>query len=143
MACKTDADCTTGMPAISGKCVTTAGGMTCNFDACLQDSDCSPSTSVCSCEGQTFGWAHTSFGNTCIPANCHADGDCGTGLYCSPTVDASCGGFYGVVGFYCHTCQDTCSNDSDCPAVGNTPAGYCAFDPSVGHWACGYGFCAG
>jgi hypothetical protein len=100
-------------------------------------------TWVCSCEGQTFGYAHQSQGNTCISSNCHTDADCGAGFFCSPTVDASCGSFYGVQGFYCHTCQDTCVNDSDCAAGAGSPAGYCAFDPSVGHWACGYGACAG
>jgi hypothetical protein len=143
-ACTTDADCAGTPTGPTGKCLAENGGYFCNYDACTSDGDCSNGgVSVCSCQGQTFGYAHQSAGNTCISANCHTDADCGAGLFCSPTVDSGCGSFYGVTGFYCHTCQDTCVNDSDCPATTTTPAGYCAFDPSVGHWACGYGFCAG
>ena len=58
-------------------------------------------------------------------------------------MSPQCGGFYGTEGFYCRTCQDTCVEDADCPPEQNGPPGYCAYDPTVGHWACGYGFCAG
>ena len=112
-------------------------------DLCLVDGDCSDG-GPCSCKGATRGWAGSSNGNACIPGNCRIDSDCGSGGACSPTVDPGCGSFYGVVGYYCHTCTDQCVNDSDCSSNPNGgPAGYCAFDPAVGYWACGYGFCAG
>src|SRR5262249_38613105 len=134
-----DTDCAQPAGPI-GKCGT---DKLCTYDACTTDADCAPSAEVCSCKGQSFGYAHASLGNVCVQGNCHTDADCGAGLFCSPTVDSGCGSFYGVTGFYCHGCQDTCVDDSDCPATANSPAGYCAYDPSVGHWACGYGFCAG
>jgi hypothetical protein len=137
--CATDADCSSPAPQPAGKCV--AG--TCSWNQCTQDGDCT-GNDVCVCQNQSFGWAHMSLGSVCVPANCHTDSDCGPGGFCSPTVSASCGPFYGVQGFYCHTCKDTCIDDSDCgPAWDGGPAGYCAYDPSVGHWACGNSFCAG
>lgn len=112
-------------------------------DLCLVDGDCSDG-GTCSCRGATRGWAGSSNGNVCIPGNCRTDSDCGPGGACSPTVDPGCGGFYGVQGYYCHTCADRCTSDGDCASrPDGGPAGYCAFDPAVGYWACGYGFCAG
>jgi hypothetical protein len=117
------------------------GGST---DQCLSDTDCGDA-GVCSCRGSTFAWAHVSAGNSCVRSNCRVDSDCGPGGVCSPTVDPSCGPFYGIVGYYCRTCADRCENDSDCPGnvEAGTPSGYCAYDSTVGYWACGYGFCAG
>jgi hypothetical protein len=122
-------------------CGATAAADGGSSDECLEDSDCSEG-GVCSCQGNTFGYAHESTGNSCVAANCRDDADCGPGGACSPTVDPGCGPFYGVVGYYCHTCADRCENDSDCTSDGGL-AGYCAYDPAVGYWACGYGFCAG
>ncbi len=128
-----------------GTCEASAsGGSVCRFpDACLSDDDCGPS-GVCSCQGMTFGFSHLSNNNQCLPSNCRVDSDCETG-FCSPTVSTSCGGFYGVQGYFCHTCEDTCMNDGDCMQMGaNGPVkGYCAYQPTVGHWACGFGLCAG
>lgn len=112
-------------------------------DLCLVDGDCSDG-GTCSCRGATRHWAGSSNGNVCIPGDCRTDSDCGPGGACSPTVDPLCGGFYGVQGYYCHTCADNCMSDDDCSSnPGGGPAGYCAFDPAVGYWACGYGLCAG
>jgi len=86
--------------------------------------------------------AGSGIGAICVEANCHTDADCGSNGYCSPTVDSECGSFYGTVGFYCHTCDDTCTDDTDC-GNGQPGSPYCAYDPTVGHWACGDGFCAG
>jgi len=113
-----------------------------SLDQCLMDSDCADG-GVCSCEGNTFGYGHQSVANSCVDANCREDSDCGPGGVCSPTVSSSCGPFYGVVGYYCHTCADQCENDSDCESDGGPAPGYCAYNPAVGYWACGYGFCAG
>jgi hypothetical protein len=108
-------------------------------DKCTVDSDCA-SGGVCSCAGSTRGWAGSSPNNVCVPANCHIDADCSGGHACSPTVSTTCGPFYGVQGYYCHTSGDECVNDSDCKAQ---PTGYCAYAPEVGHWSCHYTLCAG
>jgi hypothetical protein len=80
-------------------------------------------------------------GNACLPGNCHTDGDCGAGSYCSPTFNTSCGPYSGVVGYYCHTTKDECTRDDQCGDGGR--AGYCAYDQNVGKWACQYSVCAG
>ena len=110
-------------------------------DLCITDSDCADG-GVCSCKGATRAYAGASNGNACIPGNCRVDSDCVPGGACSPTVNPNCGGFYGIQGYYCHTCADQCLNDADCTSDSG-PNGYCAYDPSIGYWACGYGFCAG
>ena len=136
-ACKTDADCAIVGPTggIVPKC--TAAGV-CDDDECIMDADCtSGGNSVCECKDDPSGGG-SSNGNVCLPGNCQTDADCAAG-YCSPTVSADCGTFYGTVGFYCHTCEDTCLDDSDCTGSYY----YCAFDPTVGHWACGEAVCAG
>jgi hypothetical protein len=125
-----------GVTPVQGKCEDS----TCDYNQCTTDTDCGGSTPVCSCQGQTHGYAGSSVGSVCIPGNCNTDADCGAGGFCSPTVSPECGAFYGTQGWYCHTCQDTCINDGDCTQQGT---GYCAYDPAVGHWACGYGICAG
>jgi hypothetical protein len=139
MSCTTDADCVQpgGVGAtVTGKC--SAG--TCDFNKCTQDSDCTGMHEICSCQDDV-GDIGSSQGSVCVEANCHTDADCGSNGYCSPTVDSQCGSFYGTVGWYCHTCEDTCTEDADCQLDGGN--NYCAFDPTVGHWACESGFCAG
>jgi hypothetical protein len=111
----------------------------CPADDCHVDGDCASGT-TCACSGTSRGYSARDLGNVCLPSNCRVDSDCSTG-YCSPTVSASCGKFYGTEGFYCHTCDDTCADDADC--VDSTGQGYCAYDVTVGHWACGHSFCAG
>jgi hypothetical protein len=139
MACTTDTDCAAGQVGMTqnGKCVMGS----CDFNQCVTDADC-PGGQVCSCQGQTRAWAGQSFGSVCITANCRVDADCGKDAFCSPTVSPGCGSFYGTQGFFCHTCEDTCVNDTDCPTQNGSP-GYCAFDATVGHWTCNYGYCAG
>jgi hypothetical protein len=109
-------------------------------DNCLVDSDC-PNGGVCSCAGNTFGYAHVTH-NLCVPANCHVDANCAGGASCSPTVSADCGSFYGVQGYYCHSAVDACTDDSQCDG-GPSNRGYCAYSPQVGHWVCSHSFCAG
>jgi hypothetical protein len=97
---------------------------------------------VCSCQGQSG--ADGKLASVCIPANCHTDADCGSKGYCSPSVSFMCGANFGTQGWYCHTCADTCVEDADCPAdPSKGPGHYCAYDPTQGHWACGYAFCVG
>ena len=110
----------------------------CDYDACTTDATCPDATNVCICQGQTPG--DGKFGSVCIQANCHVDTDCGPSGFCSPSI-TSCGG---TTGYYCHVCADTCVNDSDCPTdptLGPYPE--CAYDATVGHWACTYALCSG
>jgi hypothetical protein len=136
--CSRDADCTQGT---NGRCLPpqhNAAGDYCTYDACATDSDCG-SGKLCECGTGDGTYGRT--GNACLPGNCRVDSDCaGGGGFCSPTYDTSCGAYSGTVGYYCHTASDTCTNDSDCTEGG---AGYCAWQPAVGKWACSYGFCAG
>ena len=125
-SCNVDSDCTQGK---NGRCMRLRGPAVCTYDGCVQDSDC-PNGGVCQCE---------STGNRCVDANCGTDGQC-AGRGCSPTFDTSCGAYDGIRGYYCHTAKDTCVNDTDCKEGG---PGYCAFDTTVGHWACAYAMCAG
>jgi hypothetical protein len=142
-----------GSPADGGAPCTTAadcddaGQMTClqgrcTLDQCTTDADC-PGGGVCSCVGATRGYGGASPANVCVPANCRTDADCGGG-YCSPTVSTA-GPFYGIQGYYCHTCSDACTNDSDCADAGVSCFGgpFCAYDPTVGRWACGTSCAAG
>jgi hypothetical protein len=55
-------------------------------------------------------------------------------------VDFGCGQFIGVVGYYCHTGEDTCTNDADCT---NSGGGDCRYNPAVGNWSCVKSVCAG
>lgn len=127
-----DAQCTNGR---NGRCVDIPpGGCTCSYDGCASDADCG-ANQACACR-ETVGGA-----SRCVPANCHVDADCGSGAFCSPTLDSTCGPITGVVGWFCHTAADTCSNDADranVPSVGppNEGTPYCAFFRELGHWAC-------
>lgn len=105
----------------------------CTYDGCYEDKDCG--NKVCQCdEDGTRGYY-------CKAGDCAIDADCGEHGYCSPTYGMSCGAFTGVVGYYCHTRDDECTNDDEC--VKGKEQGYCAFDPEKKHWRCGYGHCVG
>jgi hypothetical protein len=119
---------------LKGKCT---AGQVCDYNACATDADCPDPANVCSCQGQT---GHNgNFGSVCLLANCHTDADCGAMGYCSPSGSIDCGHAFGTLGFYCRTCADTCVTDADCPADPTKgPNHYCAYDPTQGHWACGY-----
>jgi hypothetical protein len=127
--CATDGDCADAGP--NGRCdvslhgaVGSSANCACTWDACRSDSDCA-SGSLCVCHGSN-GWIG---GNECLPGNCRVDADCGTGGYCSPSESAvSCGAF---VGYFCHTPNDTCTNDIDCAADA-----MCMWSASTGSWAC-------
>jgi hypothetical protein len=135
--CTGDADCTDGK---NGRCLEadTQGpaNLYCSYDDCDIDADC-PSGKLCEC-GEPVGQSRTA--NTCMASNCRVDADCGECGVCSPTVDFTCGDFYGVVGYYCRTPKDTCVVDADCTEDGTY---FCAFQPETGRWACSAGFCAG
>jgi hypothetical protein len=126
--CIRDEDCSSGE---NGRCEQRRG-LRCTYDQCFADSDCNRG-GPCACEGRVG-----SDSNACLSGNCRTDAECGSG-YCSPSF-GDCGGYSGVIGYYCHTPEDTCVDDTDCSESG---AGYCMYRPEVAHWACGYGSCVG
>jgi hypothetical protein len=126
--CIRDADCSTGE---NGRCEFRRG-LACTYDECFADGDCNRG-GPCGCEGGV--WSDS---NACLLGNCRTDAECGSG-YCSPSF-GDCGDYSGVIGYYCHTPEDTCVDDTDCSESG---AGYCMYRPEVAHWACGYGVCVG
>ena len=125
--CTSDASCTKG---VNGRCNHLGGSATCQctYDECAGDSDC-PSGKTCACHGSPYMYNDNNF---CIAGNCRIDSDCGKGGYCSPSGDAS------IVGYYCHTPQDSCTNDNDCPTcsggLANQPR--CVYSNSGGSWQC-------
>ena len=50
--------------------------------------------------------------NTCVPAQCRVNSDCGKGGDLLPSGAGPCYG--GVTGYYCHSAADTCTTDADC-----------------------------
>jgi hypothetical protein len=125
-ACQYDTDCTAG---VSGRCacappVPGIGAATaCSYDACQSDRDCSngSSGSVCDCREGPLGNGNQSAANVCLAGNCRTDADCGSAGYCSPSNVPGCGPNWWY-GYFCHTANDTCTNDTDCPG----PNGICA-----------------
>jgi hypothetical protein len=132
ITCTMDSDCPACANGHTDRCL----ALSCKCDECSRDEDCG-ATGVCSCSGQSFGFARSNRGSVCVPADCRSDADCGAGGFCSPTVSFDCGVFYGVAGFYCHTADDKCRNDSDCAT------GDCRYSPQAGIWVCATGACAG
>jgi hypothetical protein len=116
-------------------------GYVCNYDDCFADNACAMGQ-VCVCGSGSGALGRTP--NRCLTGNCQVDADCGGPRFCSPSLDPTCGTFTGVVGYFCHTPQDTCYVDSDCgPPDGSGASGFCAYQPAMGHWACSYGVCSG
>jgi hypothetical protein len=133
--CTTDADCSDYF-SMKGTC----DGGSCNFDVCTTDSDCS-SNEVCNCQAQ--GGPPDLYPNTCLGGNCRVDADCGAGFFCSPSYDITCPGVQ-PGGYYCHTCQDECTNDSDCNRTnptGSAAINVCMVDDAAGYWLCVYSPC--
>ncbi|MHB8417556.1 MAG: hypothetical protein ACYDCL_05745 [Myxococcales bacterium] len=126
--CTGDSSCTQG---VNGRCDGNGpiAGCSCNYDQCSGDGDC-PSNETCACHGSPYKFG----GNACIPGNCRVDSDCGDGGYRSPSPDFS------VVGYFCHTPQDACSNDGDCTPENSGPScegsPRCSYSSSAGHWQC-------
>jgi hypothetical protein len=124
VSCTTLADCTDGGTTSP---YTACRGGKCALDQCLTDSDC-PSGQACGCAGQFGGNAiHT---NACVPAQCRVNSDCDRSVgICSPTK-GYCGN---LLGYYCHTAEDSCITDADC-CDQSIPS--CQYQPSLGHFAC-------
>ena len=131
--CMHDSDCTAGT---DGRCLTSGGplppGCTggCSYDGCFSDADC-PGHVPCDCRASDLD----SNPNWCVAgSNCRLDGDCEFGSYCSPSLFGWCmrvdGNGLGS-GYFCHTQDDTCTDDADCSGGGN-----CGYDPSKNLWSC-------
>jgi hypothetical protein len=106
--CGSDSDCTAGR---NGRCIGPGGPARsyCAYDACASDAECTNSQ-PCACHGSTYA---NPWNNVCAPGNCRVDADCGAHGYCSPAPSlGECSGR--LAGYYCHTPDDTCINDSDC-----------------------------
>jgi hypothetical protein len=125
--CSGDSQCTMGT---NGRCVESGGGAlycACTYDTCADDAAC-PTGETCACHGSPYV---NNQGNTCVPGNCRVDSDCGVGGYCSPSyANMGCGG---LGGYYCHTPQDACINDSDC---GSDDESGCMYSTSEARWTC-------
>jgi hypothetical protein len=127
-ACTNDSACT----GLNARCINGGGpaGSYCTHDACTADADC-PSNQTCACHGSPFTYRA---GNHCVPGNCRVDADCGLGLYCSPSPASTCSPNGDLcLGYYCHTANDLCLNDSDCAAQ---PLTACVYSTSAGFWQC-------
>jgi hypothetical protein len=134
-SCVSDAQCTNGT---AGRCqqLTTNSEeyCGCTYDTCMTDTDCVPGE-TCACHGAP---STDGAGNTCVPGNCRVDSDCGPGGYCSPSYggqsikDCPVAG-RGLQGYYCHTANDKCLNQSDCP---NPFEESCAYSVAAGFWQC-------
>jgi hypothetical protein len=132
--CTSDSDCTSGL---NGRCfpfegLVGPGG--CSYDDCTTDSNCG-SKAACLCRSSSSD----NSANVCDRGgSCAVDSDCGPGGYCSPSGETCAG-----LTYRCHTAQDACTNDSDCPSIdadaGGSPcitgAG-CAYSPQAQHWVC-------
>jgi hypothetical protein len=140
LSCSSDADCSGG---VNGRCTpaTVGGGAVaalCTYDACFNDGDC-PNGTACSCRGRDFHRSWPSDENRCMSGgNCHVDGDCGS-EYCSPSKDPGCANL-DFVGLFCHTTDDECVDDQDCPPGDGFHV--CAYDSVVRHWRCVATYCA-
>lgn len=131
--CESHDECDDGR---NGRCVYTRFGTACTYDQCLEDSACGGT--VCQCEGGFYA-----DNNICLSeGNCLVDADCGDGGYCSPSF-GDCGSYTGVVGWYCHTAEDECTDNADCGGDEGGFGDYCAYMPATGRWQCSNSHCAG
>jgi hypothetical protein len=128
--CDTDAQCLDG---VRGRCTVNRELALCTYDACESDNDCSAGPCICG--------AGAVAANECMAGNCKLDGDCGAGGYCSPS-QSTCGNYSGVVGYWCHTAEDECVNDTECTSA-EQGDGYCMYSPEASHWLCSFSQCAG
>ena len=101
-------------------------------DQCTTDADCGAGKG-CMCGDQFPGNAAFK-PNQCVAAQCQKDSDCGAGGWCSPSIEPMCAST-GTNGYFCHTPNDSCSDDHDCSFGG------CTFTGSK--WECVRAQCAG
>jgi hypothetical protein len=112
----------------------------CSYDGCFADSDCTATSNglgLCDCR-QTLGHGSDDVSganpNYCRYGNdCRVDSDCAdTGFpYCSlSSPPSSCPSVPAASGWHCHTADDECVDDRDCPG------GVCAYNGSAKRWTC-------
>ncbi|WAS91606.1 hypothetical protein [Nannocystis punicea] len=125
--CAADSDCPD-----SQVCANIWGDCGC-VAQCMSDSDCGDGQ-ICVCAGD-----HPDVGgdlylqNTCMPANCASKADCEGECGCRGS-EFFCGH---VIGAFCPTLEDECSDSDDCPQDK-----YCAFDAEQERWTCQFlGIC--
>jgi hypothetical protein len=131
--CASDSNCTAGM---NGRCSSPEGPLPactpfCSYDQCQSDADC-PAHAPCECRDSPV----SPEANLCVTGgNCAVDADCGPVGYCSP---GSLEGLCDHPLYFCHTPQDTCTDDRDCPPMPTGVAQTCNYDAQAGHFACGF-----
>lgn len=129
-ACDRDSDCKGGR---NGRCMPKLGmsatGNECEYDACFSDAECK-SGETCTC-GIREPWPAR---HRCQPSNCRVDRDCGPKGFCSPSKHALASKT--VEGWYCHTDDDECMNDSDCPSEVPGRTDYCGYNANKERWVC-------
>jgi hypothetical protein len=142
--CQSDTECRSGS---NGRCerrmVSHAHFQNrCVYDDCSTDDDCEKQDKdplstrlgdgpcICGEKGEV---------NTCYGGNCRTDADCGSS-FCSRSRDFQCG-YEGTPGYYCHTEDDLCLDDSDCAADAGFYPAECRYDPEAKRWACAAGQC--
>jgi hypothetical protein len=107
-------------------------GRRCSYDECFSDDECGDF--VCRCR------EHAASANICLrQGNCGVDADCGRGGFCSPSF-GNCGNYNGVIGYFCHTPTDGCTDDSDCAGEWEP---YCMWNSVAGRWTCSDSHCLG
>ncbi len=134
--CLTDTDCP-GKEA----CACRSSGASTAPNVCATDSSCRTDSDCGEC-----GFCSPSIPPSGGPSSCSHDLSDGAvttcGIYFSGNVGSSVLGFdlgggacsFGAsLSYACHTLNDECTNDSDCPEVG----GYCAYVDAEKRWACG------
>jgi len=147
--CASDSECTAG---VNGRCfpwegLVGPGG--CSYDECFTDSHCGSKT-PCLCRSSSTD----SNANVCdVGGNCAVDSDCGSGGYCSPSVQVvpnqTPNACWGSNPYFCHTESDLCVNDSDCSPLNagssttpSIPTYACAYNPQNTRWECTQVVCA-
>jgi hypothetical protein len=131
--CTQDSECTDGR---NGRCISPnvlgpLGQSACSYDDCGSDADCA-ANEPCRCRESE----DSNSANVClVGSGCQVDADCGPGGYCSPSrfdIDSSVyspaviGDGMSRSGYFCHTPDDFCVNDSDCDTSNCLPEADCA-----------------
>jgi hypothetical protein len=158
--CSNDADCTAGRNGRCVASYISPCRSYCSYDDCSTDTDC-PEREACVCRSSGTSTApnvcapdsncrtdsdcgECGFCSPSIATNTACLHDLGGGAVTTCGVDFSgtgteeikidLGGCASVLSlaYACHTLNDECTNDSDCPTVG----GYCAYVDAQERWAC-------
>jgi hypothetical protein len=150
-SCASDADCS---ETSAGFCYVGNCYSECLSDACHADSEC-PSGQMCACIATGNACIAIAQGSCLTDSDCGACGFCSLNLvecgmshkFCGDV--GSCEGYAGIAdgwvstgcnsfcsgrctqGYFCHTPQDNCTDDSDCGV-----ASHCAFASVFQSWMC-------